>query len=167
MSAEDHKKHSRENIGFALVVVSDSKTEETDTSGALIQELIKADGHRVISYKIVKDDPGQITDEAERALAVEDINAVIFCGGTGVSSRDVTIETIRPMFQKELTGFGEIFRAMSTAEIGSAAIMSRATAGVTNKKVLFCIPGSRGAVDLAMKKLILEECGHILWEVNR
>jgi molybdenum cofactor biosynthesis protein B len=167
MGAEEHKKHKVKDIGFALVTVSDSKTEETDGSGALIKELITAAGHRTVSYSIVKDDSDSIGTAAESALMHRDVQAVIICGGTGVSNRDVTIETIRPLIKKELSGFGELFRVMSMDEIGSAAMMSRATAGVTSGKALFCIPGSTGAVRLALEKLILPECGHMLWEANR
>jgi molybdenum cofactor biosynthesis protein B len=163
----EHKKHAVENIGFALVTVSDTRTVEDDESGKLILKLIEGAGHKVVSYNIVKDTERDIRFEAERVLGKEDVSAAIFCGGTGVAARDVTIETIKPMLDKELSGFGEIFRVMSLEEIGSAAIMSRATAGVRKGKVIFCIPGSKGAVKLAMTKLILEECGHILWEANK
>lgn len=167
MGAIEHKKHSIKDIGFALVIVSDTRTEENDASGALMKELISKAGHRVVSYKIVKNDKNEISSEALRLLSLDDVEAIIFCGGTGISSRDVTIEAIKPIFEKELNGFGEIFRILSMEEIGSAAIMSRATAGVTRGKAIFCIPGSKNAVKLALKRLILEECGHILWEVKR
>ncbi|UCH89788.1 MAG: molybdenum cofactor biosynthesis protein MoaB [Thermoplasmata archaeon] len=167
MGAEEHKKQKVENLGFAIVTVSDSKTVETDSSGALIKELVEKAGHRVVSYDIVKDDKNEIYSETYRVLGGTEVSVVILCGGTGISHRDVTVETIKPMLHKELTGFGEIFRVLSMKEIGSAAIMSRATAGVIDGKAVFCIPGSIGAVKLAMEKLILEECGHIIWEANR
>ncbi len=150
-----------------MVTVSDTRTKDTDTSGALITELVHNAGHRVVSYNIVKDDKEEILTEARTLLSSNNVQAIIFCGGTGISARDDTIDVIKPIFHKELPGFGEIFRVMSLEDIGSAAIMSRATAGVVDGKVIFCIPGSRGAVKLALGKLILEECGHILWEVQR
>lgn len=167
MGVQDHKAHQVKDIGFAVITVSDSKTVETDTSGALIKELIEGAGHRVVSYYIVKDDKADIESSVNQYLEDPDVSALIICGGTGVSKRDVTIETVKPLLQKELSGFGELFRVLSMDEIGSAAIMSRATAGVKSGKALFCIPGSKGAVKLAMEKLILQECGHVLWEANR
>ena len=167
MGATEHKKHSIGRICYGLVTVSDSRTKETDKSGALMKEMINAAGHSVKSYRVVRDDENEISAEAGRLLAMEGIDAIVFCGGTGISNRDVTIETVGPMLKKELTGFGEIFRMFSVDEIGSAAIMSRATAGVVDGKAIFCLPGSKGAVKLAFEKLILEECGHILWEARR
>jgi len=167
MGAEEHKKNKVENIGFAVITVSDTRTEETDTSGILVKELLSSAGHRVTHYKIIKDEAQEITFEAQRLLDMDVPDAIIICGGSGVSKRDVTIEAIRPLFEKELDGFGEVFRYLSMDDIGSAAIMSRATAGIAKEKVIFCIPGSKGAVKLALEKLILEECGHILWEARR
>jgi len=167
MGAGEHKEHRKKNMGFALVTVSDTRTRADDLSGALMRELISAEGHRVVGYAIIRDEKKAIQKEIERLLALEAVEAVILCGGTGISRRDVTIETVRPMLETELPGFGELFRALSMKDIGSAAMMSRATAGTVGEKVIFCIPGSRGAVDLAMKELILEECGHILWELRK
>jgi len=167
MGAEEHKKNKVENIGFAVITISDTRTEETDTSGILVKELLSSAGHRVTHYKIIKDEAQEITFEAQRLLDMDVPDAIIICGGSGVSKRDVTIEAIRPLFEKELDGFGEVFRYLSMDDIGSAAIMSRATAGIAKEKVIFCIPGSKGAVKLALEKLILEECCHILWEARR
>ncbi|MDP7421871.1 MAG: molybdenum cofactor biosynthesis protein B, partial [bacterium] len=113
------------------------------------------------------DDMEMITAEGERLLSSEEVQAVIFTGGTGIARRDVTVEAVRPLMERELPGFGEIFRVLSMEEIGSAAMLSRATAGICNGKAVFCIPGSKGAVKLALQRLILEECGHILWEAGR
>ena len=167
MGAGDHRKRSVNDIGYGLVTVSDTRTLEDDTSGALMEELVGGAGHRVISRTIVADDGGRIRGEAEALLGKDDVDAVVLCGGTGISGRDVTVESVRPLFEKELTGFGEVFRAYSMEDIGSAAMMSRATAGIRGGKVLFCIPGSRGAVKTAFEKVILNECGHILWEARR
>ncbi len=167
MGTNEHKKHALTNIGFAVVTVSDSRTKATDTSGSLINEFIEGAGHRIERYTIVQDDMEEIQGEGKRLLADDRVDAIIFTGGTGISERDITPESIRPLLEKELPGFGELFRNLSMKEIGSAAMMSRVTAGTARKKAVFCIPGSRGAVSLAMKELILEEAGHILWEVRK
>ncbi len=167
MGAKGHKKHSLPNISFSLVTVSDTRTKENDESGKIIIKLIEKAGHRVVEYGIIKDDMEMITAEAERLLSSDNVQAVIFTGGTGIAKRDVTVEALEPLMERKLPGFGEIFRALSMEEIGSAAMLSRATAGIASGKVIFCIPGSRGAVKLAVGKLILEECGHILWEMRR
>lgn len=167
MGAKGHKKHSIQNISFALVTVSDTRTEENDESGKIIIKLIEKAGHRVVDYGIIKDDREMIAAEVERLRSSRDVQAVIFAGGTGIARRDVTVEAVGPFMERELPGFGELFRVLSMEEIGSAAMLSRATAGISNDKIIFCIPGSRGAVKLALKRLILEECGHILWEAGR
>ena len=167
MGANEHKKHSIKNINFAIVTISDTRTKQNDLSGILIQEILKNNGHNINHYEIIKDDKKEIMSKAKNILSIDDIQAIIFTGGTGISSRDITIEAIKPLMQKELPGFGEIFRMLSMDEIGSAAIMSRAIGGIADDKIIFCIPGSKGAVKLAMEQLILKECGHILWEINR
>ncbi len=167
MGAEEHKKHAIQNISFAIITVSDTRNEETDESGMLIKELARNGGHRIAEYRIIKNDRKQIEDTAKELLERNDVDAIIFCGGTGISSKDMTVDTIKPFIEKELPGFGEIFRMLSMDEIGTAAMLSRAVAGVANRKAIFCIPGSKNAAKLAMEKLILEECGHILWEVRK
>ena len=167
MGAHEHKKHSIKNINFAIVTISDTRTKQNDLSGILIQEILKNNGHNINHYEIIKDDKKEIMSKAKNILSIDDIQAIIFTGGTGISSRDITIESIKPLIQKELPGFGEIFRMLSMDEIGSAAIMSRAIGGIADDKIIFCIPGSKGAVKLAMEQLILKECGHMLWEINR
>jgi len=167
MGVEEHKKHALKNIGFAVVVVSDTRSKENDESGKLIMEMIKEASHRVEWYGIIKNDVKEIEKTAENLLSMEKIDAIIFSGGTGISSRDVTVEATMPLMEKILPGFGEMFRFLSMKEIGSAAIMSRAVAGVADKKAIFCLPGSKNAVKLAMDEIILKECGHILWEVRK
>jgi len=167
LGAHEHKKHSIKNINFAIVTISDTRTKQNDLSGILIQEILKNNGHNINHYEIIKDDKKEIMSKAKNILSIDDIQAIIFTGGTGISSRDITIESIKPLIQKELPGFGEIFRMLSMDEIGSAAIMSRAIGGIADDKIIFCIPGSKGAVKLAMEQLILKECGHMLWEINR
>jgi len=167
MGAHEHKKHSIKNINFAVVTISDTRTKQNDHSGIFIQEILKNQGHNILDYDIIKDEKKEITSKAKNLLLIEDIQSIIFTGGTGISSRDITIDAIKPLIKKELPGFGEIFRMLSMDEIGSAAIMSRAICGIAEDKIIFCIPGSKGAVKLAIEQLILKECGHMLWEINR
>jgi molybdenum cofactor biosynthesis protein B len=154
-----------------MIIVSSSsryqklRTRElfTDPSGDLIVELVKNAGHSVVSREILPDDRVLLGKYVGNAIGSENVDAIIVCGGTGISLTDVTIETLRPMMIKTLPGFGELFRKLSYDEIGSAAIMTRALAGVTDQgKALFCIPGSPQAVKLAITQLILPETGHIL-----
>jgi len=134
-----------------------------DSSGDLIVDLLEKAGHRVVFRTVVPDDRVLIGQSVGNALGMNDVDAVITCGGTGVSLSDVTIETIRPLLRKTLPGFGELFRRLSYDEIGSAALLSRALAGVADKgKVIFCVPGSPQAVRLCLERLILPEVGHIL-----
>ncbi len=167
MGSKEHKHHAVKDIGFAVVTISDTRTAETDTSGILIREFIKDAGHRIEHTSIIRDERESITGLTRTLLDDPSIDAIILTGGTGISNRDITPESVRPLIEKELPGFGELFRTLSMSEIGSAAMMSRAMAGIANKKAIFCIPGSRGAVSLAMKRLILEEAGHMLWEVRK
>ncbi|RLF45100.1 MAG: molybdenum cofactor biosynthesis protein [Thermoplasmata archaeon] len=167
MGIEEHKKHALKKIGFAVVTVSDTRNEMTDESGALIMEKLKKEGHSIKDYRIIKNEREKIEKTLKELLKKNDVDAVIFCGGTGISSKDVTVDAIKPFLQKELPGFGEIFRMLSMEEIGTAAMLSRTTAGIANKKAIFCIPGSKNAARLAIEKIILKECGHILWEARR
>lgn len=163
-----HKHHHRtaapERVATAIVTVSDTRTLETDTGGALVETLLEAAGQPVAGRRIVKDEPDAITEALETAIADEACRAVVFTGGTGVAPRDVTPDTIEPRLERVVPGFGELFRMLSYEDIGSAAILSRAVAGLKAGKVVFVIPGSRGAVRLAMEKLILPELGHLAGE---
>jgi molybdopterin adenylyltransferase len=150
-----------------VITCSDTRTPETDTSGQLIQQLLEKNGHRIAAYHIVKDDPGQITHRIALGAFDKAVQAIIVNGGTGISRRDSTFEAVDSMLEKRLDGFGEIFRYLTYQEIGSPAIMSRATAGIVNNRVVFSIPGSENAVRLAMEKLILPELGHLLKELTK
>jgi len=169
-SIHSHKKGAPKIINFAVIVSSSSryqklKTKEqfTDYSGDMIVDLVKKAGHQVISRQILPDDHVLLGKTVGNKIGSEDVDIIIVCGGTGVSLTDITIETLRPLMVKTLPGFGELFRKLSYEDIGSAAIMTRALAGVTDQgKVIFCIPGSPQAVNLVMTKLILPEAGHIL-----
>lgn len=130
-------------------------------------QLLKADGHSVEHYEIVKDEPAQIRDAIDRNLGLSAIQAILINGGTGVSKRDSTYETVSAMLDKRLDGFGELFRFLSYQDIGSSAMMSRSIAGVSGNTVVFALPGSENAVRLAMEKLILPELGHIIGELGR
>ncbi len=169
-TARKHKSEAPKKINFAVIVSSSSRYKKlkarepfTDPSGDLIVELLQKAGHNVASREILPDDRVLIGKYMGNAIGSEEVDTIIVCGGTGVSLTDVTIETVRPLLIKTLPGFGELFRKLSFDEIGSAAIMTRALAGVTDQgKVVFCIPGSPQAVKLVMEKLILPETGHIL-----
>ena len=169
-SSHQHKTGAPMNLGFAVIVSSSSRYKKvkerqlvTDPSGDLIVDLLESSGHVVVAREILPDDRVLIGKYVGNFIGAEKVDAVIVCGGTGVSITDVTIETVRPLMIKTLPGFGELFRKLSYDEIGSAAIMTRALAGVTDQgKVVFCIPGSPQAVKLALTELILPETGHIL-----
>jgi molybdenum cofactor biosynthesis protein B len=147
-----------------VIAVSDTRTPETDTSGQRVADLLAAAGHPVRGRSVVKDEAAAIAAELRAALEREDVNAVILTGGTGVAPRDVTPDSVEPLLARVLPGFGELLRVLSYEEIGSAALLSRALAGIAAGKPVFVIPGSRGAVQLAMEKLILPELGHLAAE---
>lgn len=159
----EHMKEVK-NLNCWVITVSDTRTEETDTSGKFIQETLKAAGHQVTNYKIVKDEASQIRELLEEAKESQ-AAAIILNGGTGISKRDITYETVRGFLDKEIPGFGELFRYLSYKEIGTLSILSQATAGVMQGKLIFSIPGSEHAVRLAMEKLILPILGHAAYEL--
>ncbi|WP_071460383.1 MogA/MoaB family molybdenum cofactor biosynthesis protein [Bacillus massilinigeriensis] len=168
MSTKEHKENAPSVVHCKIITVSDTRNRETDKSGRLMVDLLCNAGHKIMDYKIVKDEAKLIADEVLKGCGKEDINAVLINGGTGIAKRDVTIETVQEMFDKEITGFGELFRMLSYQEdIGSAALMSRATAGVIKDTAVFSTPGSTGAVKLAMNRLILPELGHIIREIKK
>lgn len=157
------------SFSAAVLTISDTRTIATDKSGAHIQTLLAEHGHQTVQYAIVPDEKEAIDRMIQTWLRDERIDIVIATGGTGIAPRDVTIETVKPLLQKEIPGFGEFFRYLSlTEDIGTRAMLSRAVAGTAgNGKLLFALPGSRGAVDLAMKKLILPEAAHLLHEAQK
>jgi molybdenum cofactor biosynthesis protein B len=150
-----------------VLTVSDSRTLATETSGRTIADLLQAAGHVVVGRDLVKDEPADVARVVADRAAGGDARAIITTGGTGLSSRDSTYEALTALFSKRLDGFGELFRMLSFQEIGSAAMLSRATAGVVNGCAVFLLPGSEAAVRLAMTRLILPELGHITRELNR
>ncbi len=160
MSVQEHKRHARSNLKVGVLTASDTRSPEDDKSGQLIKQLFEAAGHRVEFYRIVRDEADTI------AAAITDnlgnLDAMIVTGGTGVAPRDVTADVVKKMLGTELPGFGELFRMLSYQEIGSAALASRAIAGMLNGKFLAALPGSTGGCRLAMEKLILPELGHLI-----
>lgn len=158
-----HKK-----VNCMIITVSDTRTKETDKSGKLMAELLEQAGHHVKFAEIVTDDETAIQTMVERGVQDANIEVILLNGGTGISARDVTIETVKGMLHKEISGFGEIFRMLSYQEdIGSSAILSRAIAGTIEGTALFSTPGSTGAVRLAMNKLIIPELPHVVHELNK
>ncbi|MDF0672751.1 MAG: MogA/MoaB family molybdenum cofactor biosynthesis protein [Nitrospira sp.] len=166
-SHQEHKDHAPSSIGCVVITCSDTRTPETDSSGRLIQKLLEGQGHSVAAYHIVRDEPEQIQFRIAQSTANEEVRVIIVNGGTGISRRDSTFEALDGMLQKRLDGFGEIFRLLTYQEIGPSAMMSRATAGIIDGRVLFSIPGSENAVRLAMEKLILPELGHLVRELTK
>jgi molybdopterin adenylyltransferase len=166
MSVEEHKAKGKKSINCFVVTVSDTRDETTDTSGQLIKSLLANENHELAGYKIVKDEPQEIEALLRNALRQDGVDAIIVNGGTGISPRDGTYEMVVKLLDKKLDGFGEIFRYLSYQDIGSAAVMSRAVAGSAQGKVLISLPGSKGAVGLAMEKLILPELRHMVSQLQ-
>jgi len=163
----EHKAHAPRSIGCFVLTISDSKTPETDTSGALIREMLAKAGHSLVGHAIVKDEPAQVTAVVREGCANPALQAFILTGGTGVTSRDATFEAVEALLDKRLTGFGELFRMLSYQEIGAAAMLSRAQAGAVKGRALFSLPGSPNACRLGLEKLILPELGHLIREISR
>jgi len=166
-SVQQHRESAPDVVGCAIVTVSDTRTPETDKSGAIIRDRLERAGHTVVGYSIVPDEPAQIVALLDEMCDRADCQAVIFNGGTGISSRDTTYDVIAGRLEKTLVGFGELFRMLSYEEIGAAAMLSRATAGVYRGRLVFSTPGSSNAVALAMDKLIADEIAHLVYEVTR
>ena len=168
-TAAEHKAEAPKHLSFAVIICSSSRYKEfsetgrlNDPSGNLIVEILQENGHRISMRRIVSDDKTQIQRILMRALKSRKTDVIITSGGTGISPQDVTIEAVQPLLDKEIPGFGEIFRILSYEKIGSAAVLTRALAGVAKGKVIFCLPGSPQSVSLALEKLIIPEVGHII-----
>jgi len=166
-SAHQHKQSAaaRGPVRIAIITVSDSRTPATDTNAHYLREAIAAAGHIVSSYRLIRDEPLQVAAVLEELIA--DSQILLWNGGTGISPRDTTYDALSAKLDKTLPGFGEIFRMLSYNQIGSPAMMSRATAGVYKGRVVISTPGSPNAVKLAWEKLILPEIAHLAWEVAR
>ena len=167
MGHKRHKEDSPKSVNIWVITVSDTRSESDDESGALILERLQNAGHTVLRRSIVPDDPERILALLADASSGGKADAVIMTGGTGIAPRDTTIEAVSGFIEKEISGFGELFRRLSYDEIGSAAILSRATAGVGKGIIVFALPGSKNAVRLAMDKIILPEIGHAVYEIRK
>ena len=168
-TAERHKAEAPRSLSFAVITCSTSRYKEfsetgrlNDPSGDIIVKALRENGHRVTMRRIVSDEKTQIQRVLMRAVKSRKTDVIITSGGTGISPRDVTIEAVQPLLEKEIPGFGEIFRILSYEKIGSAAVLTRALAGVAKGKVIFCLPGSPQSVSLALEKLIIPEAGHLV-----
>jgi molybdenum cofactor biosynthesis protein B len=164
-----HKESSPKSVGIYIVTCSTSKFKQiqakqqpSDESGDTIEHLVKNDGHRIIERKLISDSKPMIRKITREALSNPRVDALIITGGTGLSTTDVTLESISPILDREIPGFGELFRKISFDEIGSPAMLSRAFAGMVDGRAIFCLPGSPNAVQTAMQKLILPEIGHLI-----
>jgi molybdopterin adenylyltransferase len=167
VSHVEHKSHAPASVPCYVLTVSDSRTAETDTGGRTIRALLEGAGHTVAGHAIVRDEPSQVSAIVRQELEADRARVIVTTGGTGITSRDGTFEAIDGLFEKRLDGFGELFRMLSFQEIGSAAMMSRATAGTAGRKAIFVLPGAPDAVRLAMTRLILPELGHVIQQLNR
>ena len=167
MSVNEHKAQASPSVGCFVITVSDTRTDDTDTGGRAIVDLLTKAGHTVAGRTIVKDDPELVRGTIERQLANPQVQVIITTGGTGITSRDSTYEVVSGLLQKTLDGFGELFRMLSYEQIGSAAIMSRATAGLVAGRIIVSLPGSESAVRLAMERLLIPELGHLAQQAAR
>lgn len=167
-ASEQHRQAAAGKVAAcAVLTASDSRTAETDSGGDLIVERLEAAGHRVTRRELVKDEPHEIGRLIAEWIREPEVQVVLTTGGTGVSQRDGTVEVVHRFLDKRLDGFGELFRMLSWREVGSAAMLSRAVAGIAHDTVIFALPGSRAAVALALDKLILPELPHLLFERQR
>ena len=168
MSTNEHRDMARsQRASCAVLTISDSRTESTDQGGGLILDKLQAAGHSIEGYEIVRDEPLRIQAQLRVWLAEPKIEVICTTGGTGISSRDTTVEVVRSLLDKELEGFGELFRMLSWDQVGAAALLSRAVAGLAGETLIFTLPGSTKAVDLAMTKLLVPELPHLVWERRR
>jgi len=167
-STQKHKSLARQKgpVAVALITVSDSRTPETDTNKHFLQEQIERAGHRIVAYRLIKDEPDAV-EQTLVELAEGEARVLLWNGGTGISPRDTTFDVLSRLLEKILPGFGELFRFLSYSQVGSAAMLSRAVAGVYRNRVVISMPGSPAAVRLAWEKLIEPELEHLAWEVVR
>jgi molybdopterin adenylyltransferase len=167
MSHIEHKAQAPRSVGCYVLTVSDSRTEETDMGGRAIVDLLRAAGHEVVGRTIVPDDPDLVRKTVERQLANPSVQVIITTGGTGITSRDSTYEAVSGLLDKRLDGFGELFRMLSYEQVGPAAMLSRACAGLAAGRIVAVLPGSEAAVRLAMERLLIPELGHLVREASR
>jgi molybdenum cofactor biosynthesis protein B len=162
MGIHEHKQQAPRKVSIGIISVSTTRSLADDASGNWIDELARKEGHDVVCHQVITDDAEQIAATVRKVIQNERPQVILMSGGTGITEKDVTIEALSPMFSKTLTGFGPLFAMLSYDEIGSAAFLSRATAGVVENAVVFCLPGSLNACKLACRKLIFPELGHLV-----
>jgi molybdenum cofactor biosynthesis protein B len=166
--ADEHREKAGHGaVSIAIVTVSDTRTPETDVNRQYIEQRMNELGHIVAAYRLIKDEPDQVAAVLDELAALPDVRLILFNGGTGISPRDTTYDVISRKLEKTLPGFGELFRVLSFGQVGAAAMLSRATAGVYRGTLVFSMPGSPNAVETALEKLILPEINHLAWEVVR
>lgn len=169
MSSLPHPDQHPLILHCAVITVSDTRTPETDTSGQIIQQKLQENGHQIVSYHLIQDEPLAIRDQLLQLVQLDrhpSLDAIIINGGTGIAPRDTTYDAIATLLEKTLPGFGELFRVLSYPEIGSRAMASRAIAGIYHHTLIFSLPGSSNAVKLAMDKLILPELIHLVSQLR-
>ncbi|MEZ4672099.1 MAG: molybdenum cofactor biosynthesis protein B [Anaerolineae bacterium] len=168
MGAEEHRQKAGSGpVTVAIVTVSDTRTPETDQNRHYIERRMTELGHHIAAYRLIKDEPDQVETVLNELTTMPGVQLVLFNGGTGISPRDTTYDVVSRFLQKTLPGFGELFRMLSWQEVGAAAMFSRATAGVYNNTLVFSMPGSPNAVQIALEKLIIPEINHLAWEIAR
>ena len=163
----DHPRDQEIETIFAILVTSDTRTAETDETGRTAKKLIEDAGHKVKLYGLVPNDASEIEGWIREALGNGDVRVIVTSGGTGIGAKDKTVDTVSVFLEKTLPGFGEHMRRLSYEEVGLPGVWSRSAAGVAGDKIVFCLPGSKGAVSMALEKIILPGVGHILWELDR
>jgi molybdenum cofactor biosynthesis protein B len=167
VSSLEHKAAAPARVKVFILTVSDTRTDDNDTSGRAIGEMLSAAGHQVAGKAIEKDEPARVAELVRQQAAIGDVDAIITTGGTGLTSRDSTFEAVDALLTKRLPGFGELFRMLSYEDIGSAAMMSRACAGTIGKTIVIALPGSEKAVRLAMNKLVIPELTHLVQQAGK
>lgn len=166
--ADEHRERAgHQPVTLAIVTVSDTRTPETDVNRQYLEARLTEEGHRVAAYRLIKDEPDQVAAVLDELTGMPEVRLVLFNGGTGIAPRDTTFDVVNRKLEKPLPGFGELFRMLSYNEVGAAAMLSRATGGVYRGTLVFSMPGSPNAVQVALEKLILPEINHLAWEVVR
>jgi molybdenum cofactor biosynthesis protein B len=166
-AVEDHRAYAPNTLAFAVLTASDSRDETDDRSGGVIAELLQAAGYRLIARQVLPDEIETIRSATEALVENSEVDVIVLTGGTGLAPRDISVEAVSPLLKRKIEGFGELFRTLSYQEIGAAAMLSRACAGVSGRTAVFVIPGSPKAAKLAMESLILPEIGHLLGQLRR
>ena len=166
-SVAEHRAAAPDSVGVAILTMSDTRSREEDVSGGIIRDMLRLGGHGIVAYEVVPDEPDRIRSMIDAWVTDDRIQAILTNGGTGIARRDTTYDVIAGLIEKRLDGFGELFRMLSYQEIGAAAMLSRAVAGVYQGRLILAMPGSRNAVQLAMSKLIVPELAHLVYEVTK